>query len=105
QTELFSPIALIIKANSNDDVIAKANDTEFGLSSAIFSKDEDQAREYALVLSFGMTHINDQPVNDEPTALLGDMEKSGIGRFGIPFLIDEFTAGMWISVQKKYCTL
>src|SRR5690625_1105059 len=102
QTELFSPIALIIKANSNDDVIAKANDTEFGLSSAIFSKDEDQAREYALELSFGMTHINDQPVNDEPTALFGGMKQSGIGRFGIPFIIDEFTEGKWISVQKKY---
>ena len=101
QTELFAPIALIIKASSDDDAIAKANDTEFGLSSAIFSKDEEKAREYALELEFGMTHINDQPVNDEPTALFGGMRQSGIGRFGTPFVIDEFTEGKWISVQKK----
>src|SRR5690625_7928290 len=47
QTELFSPIALIIKANSNNDVFVKPNDNEFFLSSAIFLKVEDQEREYA----------------------------------------------------------
>ena len=101
QTELFAPIALISKASSDDEVIAKANDTEFGLSSAIFSKDETKAREYALKLQYGMTHINDQPVNDEPTALFGGMKQSGVGRFGAPFVINEFTEGKWISVQKK----
>ncbi|GAB4071931.1 aldehyde dehydrogenase family protein [Barrientosiimonas marina] len=101
QTEMFSPIALIIKADSDDDVIAKANDTAFGLSSAIFSRDEEKARKYALELQYGMTHINDQPVNDEPTALFGGMRQSGIGRFGSPFIIDEFTEGKWISVQNE----
>jgi len=101
QTEMFSPIALIIKSDSDEDIIAKANDTNFGLSSTIFSKDEDKARQYALDLRFGMTHINDQPVNDEPTAMFGGMGDSGIGRFGNPYIIDEFTEGKWISVQKR----
>lgn len=101
QTEMFSPIALIVKAASDDEIISKANDTEFGLSSTIFSKNEDRAREYALDLKFGMTHINDQPVNDEPTAMFGGMRQSGIGRFGNPYIIDDFTEGKWISVQKK----
>lgn len=101
QTEMFSPIAMIIKATSDDEIIAMANDTEFGLSSAIFSKDEDKAREYALDLKFGMTHINDQPVNDEPNAMFGGMRQSGIGRFGNPYIIDEFTEGKWISVQTR----
>ncbi|SFA94009.1 aldehyde dehydrogenase (NAD+) [Lentibacillus halodurans] len=101
QTEMFSPIAMLIKASSDDDVIAKANDTEFGLSSAIFSNNEENARDYALELEFGMTHINDQPVHDEPTALFGGMRQSGVGRFGSPHIIDEFTEGKWISVQKK----
>ncbi|WP_100012712.1 aldehyde dehydrogenase family protein [Lentibacillus sediminis] len=101
KTEMFSPIALIVKGSSDEDIIAKANDTQFGLSSAIFSKDEDKAREYALELNFGMTHINDQPVNDEPTAMFGGMGQSGIGRFGSPYIIDEFTEGKWISVQKR----
>lgn len=101
QSELFSPIATIIKAKSDEDVIDKANDTPFGLSSAIFSKDVEKARNYALQLKYGMTHINDQPVNDEPTALFGGMRQSGIGRFGNPSVIDEFTEGKWISVQTK----
>ncbi|UJL45337.1 aldehyde dehydrogenase family protein [Virgibacillus sp. NKC19-16] len=101
QTEMFSPIALISKASSNDDLIAKANHTEYGLSSSIFSRDEEKAREYALNLTFGMTHINDQPVNDEPTAMFGGMNQSGIGRFGSPYIIEEFTEGKWISVQKQ----
>ncbi|APC47788.1 aldehyde dehydrogenase [Virgibacillus halodenitrificans] len=102
QSELFSPVALITKASSDSEVIEKANATQYGLSSSIFSNDEEKAREYALELAFGMTHINDQPVNDEPTALFGGMRQSGIGRFGSPYVIDEFTEGKWISVQKEF---
>ncbi|MCJ0930645.1 aldehyde dehydrogenase family protein [Virgibacillus halodenitrificans] len=102
QSELFSPVALITKASSDSEVIEKANATQYGLSSSIFSNDEEKAREYALKLAFGMTHINDQPVNDEPTALFGGMRQSGIGRFGSPYVIDEFTEGKWISVQKEF---
>lgn len=101
QSEMFAPIALMIKAATNDEIIEKANDTEYGLSSTIFSEDEDKAREYALELKFGMTHINDQPVNDEPNALFGGMRQSGVGRFGNPYVIDEFTEGKWISVQTR----
>lgn len=101
QSEMFSPIALIVKGSSDEDIIAKANDTEFGLSSAIFSEDEEKARQHALDLKFGMTHINDQPVNDEPNAMFGGMRQSGIGRFGNPYIIDEFTEGKWISRQTR----
>lgn len=101
QTEMFSPIALIEKSPSDEAIIEKANHTSAGLSSSIMSGDVEKAREYALELKFGMTHINDQPVNDEPTAMFGGMRDSGIGRFGIPYLIDEFTEAKWISVQKK----
>jgi len=101
QTEMFSPIALIVKATSDEDMLAKANDTEFGLSSAVFSEDEDKALQFALDLEFGMTHINDQPVNDEPNAMFGGIKNSGIGRFGNPYVIDEFTERKWISTQTK----
>lgn len=101
QTELFAPIALIIKASSNDEAIEFANDTIYGLSSAIFSKNEDKAREYALQLKFGMTHINDQTVNDEPNIPFGGMRQSGVGRFGNPWIVEEFTETKWVSVQKE----
>ena len=101
QTELFAPIASIIKASSNDEAIEFANDTIYGLSSAIFSKNEDKAREYALQLKFGMTHINDQTVNDEPNIPFGGMRQSGVGRFGNPWIVEEFTETKWVSVQKE----
>ncbi|MGX9135082.1 aldehyde dehydrogenase family protein [Rummeliibacillus sp. JY-2-4R] len=101
QTELFAPIAPIIKAESDDEAIAMANDTRYGLSSAIFSNNVEKAREYALAIEFGMTHLNDQTVNDEPTVPFGGMRESGIGRFGNPSIVDEFTKKKWISVQTK----
>lgn len=101
QTELFAPIALIIKAASDEEAISIAKDTPFGLSSAIFSSNVEKAREYAVELKFGMTHINDQTVNDLPNVPFGGMGNSGIGRFGVPFVIDEFTQFKWISIQEE----
>lgn len=101
QTELFAPIALVVKASSDEEAIQFANDTEFGLSSAIFTSDIEKAREYAVGLEFGMTHINDQTVNDLPNAPFGGMRNSGVGRFGVPFVVDEFTQFKWISIQEE----
>ena len=101
QTELFAPISLIMKATSDEEAIAFANDTEFGLSSAIFTRNIGKGREYAIELEFGMTHINDQTVNDLPNAPFGGMRNSGVGRFGVPFVIDEFSQFKWISIQEE----
>ncbi|WP_413364039.1 aldehyde dehydrogenase family protein [Lysinibacillus sp. 3P01SB] len=100
QNEIFGPVAPIIKASSDEEAIRFANDTIYGLSSAIFSGNEEKAREYALEIEFGMTHINDQTVNDETRAAFGGMRQSGVGRFGNPWIVDEFTDTKWISVQK-----
>ncbi|MFD0944549.1 aldehyde dehydrogenase family protein [Savagea faecisuis] len=101
QTELFAPIALMVKASTDEEAIALANDTNFGLSSAIFTNDIEKARDYAVGLEFGMTHINDQTVNDLPNLPFGGMRNSGVGRFGVPFVIDEFTQFKWISIQEE----
>ena len=100
QSEIFGPVAPIIKADSDKEAIEFANDTIYGLSSAIFSSNVEQAREYAKEIEFGMTHINDQSVNDEPATPFGGMRQSGVGRFGNPFYVDEFTQVKWISVQN-----
>lgn len=101
QTEIFGPVAPIIKAKSDLEAIEFANDTIYGLSSAIFSGDVDLARKFALDIEFGMTHINDQTVNDETRIPFGGMRQSGVGRFGNPWVVDEFTETKWISVQTK----
>ncbi|WP_102349690.1 aldehyde dehydrogenase family protein [Bacillus sp. Marseille-P3661] len=102
QSELFAPIATIIKAQSDEIAIEIANNTEHGLSSAIFTKDLEKGEELALQVDAGMTHINDQTVNDAPNIPFGGNKSSGLGRFGNPWVVGEFTTTKWVSVQTKY---
>lgn len=102
QSELFAPIASIIKAETDEEAIALANDTQHGLSSAIFTSDLKLGEELALQVDAGMTHINDQTVNDAPHIPFGGNKASGVGRFGNPWIVEEFTMTKWVSVQTKY---
>ncbi|MFC0557640.1 aldehyde dehydrogenase family protein, partial [Halalkalibacter alkalisediminis] len=102
QSELFAPIATIIKAKSDEEAIELANDTPHGLSSAIFTSDLERGEELALQIDSGMTHINDQTVNDAPHIPFGGNKASGLGRFGNPWVVEEFTTTKWVSVQTKY---
>ena len=101
QTELFAPITTMIKADSDEEAIQLANETEYGLSSAIFTQDMDQAVNYARQIDSGMTHINDQTVNDAPHIPFGGNKASGLGRFGNPWIVEEFTVTKWVSIQTK----
>jgi len=101
QSELFAPIAIFIKASSDDHAIELANDTEQGLSSAIFTTDLTRGEELALSVEAGMTHVNDQTINDLPNVPFGGVKASGVGRYGNPWVVDEFTETKWVSVQEK----
>ncbi len=101
QTELFAPIASIIKARTDEEAIAMANDTEYGLSAAIFTSDIEKGEKLALEIDSGMTHVNDQTVNCEPNTPFGGNKCSGVGRFGNPWIVEEFTIPKWVSVQKQ----
>lgn len=101
QTELFAPIATIIKADSDEEAIEIANDTDYGLSSAIFTSNTEYGKLCALQIDSGMTHINDQTVNDAPNIPFGGNKASGLGRFGNPWVVEEFTVTKWVSVQTK----
>ncbi|RFU67523.1 aldehyde dehydrogenase family protein [Peribacillus saganii] len=100
QTEVFSPIAIIIPVDSDEEAIQIASETEYGLSSAIFTQDLERAEQFALQIDSGVTHINDQTVNAQPDIPFGGNKASGVGRFGNPWLVEEFTTTKWVSVQK-----
>jgi aldehyde dehydrogenase (NAD+) len=102
QSELFAPVATIIKAETDEEAIEMANETEYGLSSAIFTSDLAKGEELALQIDSGMTHVNDQTVNDHPSLPFGGNKASGLGRFGSPWIIEEFTVTKWVSIQNKY---
>ncbi|SFF31079.1 aldehyde dehydrogenase family protein [Blastococcus tunisiensis] len=97
--EVFGPVATIIRARGEDDALAIANDTEYGLSSAVFTRDTERGVRFALRVEAGMTHVNDSPLNDENNTAFGGEKESGLGRFGGEWAIDEFTSDHWVSVQ------
>ncbi len=101
QSELFGPVAPIIKARDEAQALEFANATDYGLSSAVFSRDEGRALAFAQGIDAGMTHINDISVNDDPNTMFGGEKNSGLGRFGGEWIIAELTADHWISVQHS----
>jgi aldehyde dehydrogenase (NAD+) len=100
--ELFGPVAQIIRAETDEEAIEFANDTEYGLSSSIFTSDLAKGEELSLRIDAGMTHVNDQTVNQQVNAPFGGNKASGLGRFGYPWIVEEFTVTKWISIQKEY---
>lgn len=97
--EVFGPVVTIIRADGEDEALAIANDTEYGLSSAVFTEDTERGVRFALRVQAGMTHVNDSPLNDENNTAFGGEKESGLGRFGGEWAIEEFTTDHWVSVQ------
>ncbi|WP_226661667.1 aldehyde dehydrogenase family protein [Alteriqipengyuania lutimaris] len=97
--EIFGPVAPIQRARDEEHALELANATEMGLSSSVFSRDEGRALAFAKQIEAGMTHINDQPVNDSPFSPFGAVKNSGVGRFNGRWAIDAFMTTHWISVQ------
>jgi aldehyde dehydrogenase (NAD+) len=102
QTELFGPVAQIIPAESDEEAIRFANDTEYGLSSSIYTSDLAKGEKLALEVEAGMTHVNDITVNAEAAVAFGGVKASGLGRFGHEWIVDELTITKWVSVQTTY---
>ncbi|MEN0613895.1 aldehyde dehydrogenase family protein [Klebsiella indica] len=101
QSEQFAPIAPLIKADNEAHALTLANETEFGLSSAVFTRDEGRGMRFARQIEAGMTHINDISPNDDPYCMFGGEKNSGLGRFNGDWMIAEFTTEHWISVQNS----
>jgi aldehyde dehydrogenase (NAD+) len=99
--ETFGPIAPIIKVDGEDEALHVANDTEYGLSSAVFTRDEARGLRFALKVEAGMTHINDATVDDNPNSPFGGEKNSGLGRFGGEWVMQEFTTDHWVTSQLE----
>jgi aldehyde dehydrogenase (NAD+) len=89
QDEMFGPIAPIIKVNGEGEALRVANDTQYRLSSAVFTRDQEGGVRVALGVQAGMTHVNDSSVDDTPTGPFGGEKNSGIGRFGGDWILHE----------------
>jgi acyl-CoA reductase-like NAD-dependent aldehyde dehydrogenase len=98
--ETFGPVAAIITVADMEEAILVANDTEYGLSAGIITRDEDRGMEVASRLETGMVHINDSSVNDESNAPFGGVKNSGMGRQNGKFSVDAFSELRWITLER-----
>ena len=97
--ESFGPVKSIVRVKGVDEAVRVANDTEYGLSAAVFGRDIMRAMAVAKRIESGICHINGPTVADEAQMPFGGMKASGYGRFGGKAVIDEFTDLRWITVE------
>jgi vanillin dehydrogenase len=98
--ESFGPLASIVLVQNGEEALRVANDTEYGLSSAVFTRDINKAMSFAERLETGICHINGATVHDEPQMPFGGTKDSGWGRFGGRAALEEFTELRWVTIRK-----
>ena len=98
--ESFGPVVALVTVHDADEAIRVANDTPYGLSSAVFSRDVPAALAVARRIESGICHVNASTVHDEPQMPFGGVKDSGWGRFGGRAALEEFTELRWVSVQQ-----
>lgn len=101
--EVFGPVASVVSYASDDEAVALASDTDYGLSLGIVSKDALGALAMAQRIPTGIVHINDQTVNDEANTPFGGTGASGTGsrHGGAQASIDAFTETRWITMRRE----
>lgn len=97
--ESFGPVKSVVRVSSDEEAVRVANDTNYGLSSAVFSENISRAMEVATQIDTGICHINGSTVADEAQAPFGGVKGSGYGRFGGRAVIDQFTVLRWITIE------
>ena len=95
--EIFGPVAAITQFDTEDEVIAKANNTEYGLAAYVFTKDIGRGLKVSRRIEAGMVALNRGLVSD-PAAPFGGMKQSGLGREGGSHGVLEFTEPQYIAV-------
>ncbi|MEV0071556.1 MULTISPECIES: NAD-dependent succinate-semialdehyde dehydrogenase [unclassified Amycolatopsis] len=96
--EIFGPVAPITQFDTEDEAIAKANDTEYGLVSYLFTSDVKRALRVSERLEAGMIGLN-QGIVSNPAAPFGGIKQSGLGREGGTVGIEEFLETKYIAVS------
>jgi acyl-CoA reductase-like NAD-dependent aldehyde dehydrogenase len=99
--ESFGPVVGISRARDEAHAIELANDTEYGLSAAVFTRDTARGIRVARQIQSGICHVNASTVSDEPQMPFGGVKASGYGRFGGKAGIDAFTELRWITFETE----
>ncbi|WP_165664796.1 NAD-dependent succinate-semialdehyde dehydrogenase [Metapseudomonas otitidis] len=95
--ETFGPLAPIFRFDTEEQAIAMANDTEFGLASYLYTRDLGRAWRVSEALEYGMVGVNEGLISTE-VAPFGGIKQSGLGREGSKYGIDDY-------IEQKYMCL
>jgi succinate-semialdehyde dehydrogenase/glutarate-semialdehyde dehydrogenase len=96
--EIFGPVAALQTFKSEDEVVRRANDTEYGLIAYLYTRDTSRGLRVSERLDFGMIGLNRGLVSD-PAAPFGGMKQSGIGREGAHEGLMEFLETQYVSLS------
>jgi acyl-CoA reductase-like NAD-dependent aldehyde dehydrogenase len=99
--ESFGPVVGITRARDEAHAIELANDTDYGLSAAVFTRDTARGLRVARQIKSGICHVNGPTVHDEAQMPFGGVKASGYGRFGGKAGIDAFTELRWITIETQ----
>jgi benzaldehyde dehydrogenase (NAD) len=100
--EIFGPVAPVVVVADEDEAVAVANDTEYGLVAALQTGSVERGLRLAKRLRTGIVHVNDQTLNNDAYAPFGGTGASGNGsRFGSQSSWDEFTSWQWVTSREQ----
>ena len=97
--ETFGPVVSVYQFSDFDEAVSKANDSVYGLSSAIFTQNLKSAIDYAQQIESGMVHINGPSITDEAHVPFGGMGDSGFGKEGTEADMEAFTELKWVTIK------
>jgi acyl-CoA reductase-like NAD-dependent aldehyde dehydrogenase len=98
--ETFGPVLSLYPIDSLDEAIAYANDSRYGLSASIYTKDLTDAMRFAEEVQAGMVHVNAPTIYAEPHVPFGGVGESGFGREGTEVDIELMTEWKWVTIQE-----
>jgi benzaldehyde dehydrogenase (NAD) len=100
--EIFGPVAPVTTFRTDDEALALANASEYGLVGAVYSRSMSRGLALAQRIRAGMVHVNDGTLNDEATVPFGGTGMSGNGvRYGGEANLDNFTEWQWVTVRDE----
>ena len=87
--ETFGPVAPLFRFRTEDEAVAMANDTEFGLAAYFYTRDLGRAWRVSEAIDYGLIGVNEGFISTE-VAPFGGMKESGLGREGSKYGIDDY---------------
>jgi len=98
--ETFGPVASIIPVKDAAQALRVANDTLYGLSAGVITKDIHKALYLAEGLEAGMVHVNDSSIDADACCPFGGWKDSGRGREGGRYSVEQYSETKWVTIQK-----